>query len=194
MKLLLATTNQGKIREIKEMLKDLPLEIVDLTSLDLDIEVEEDAPTFAGNAIKKVLEYGKKTKLLTLADDSGLEIEALGGYPGVESARIAKTEPESLKRILDKMRSKKNKKACFRCVIAIYNPKDDRIRLFDGKVEGEIAEKISQGEDGFHFDKIFFTKKLDKCFADATMEEKNKISSRGEAVRKAKKYLKTLTV
>ncbi|MEM7173854.1 MAG: RdgB/HAM1 family non-canonical purine NTP pyrophosphatase [Bacteroidota bacterium] len=190
-KLLIATSSQGKIKEIASLLKSLPLQVASLaeSGLPKDFEVEEPATTFEGNAIIKAMTLGKRTGLLTLADDSGLEVEALDGRPGVYSKRFAPgTDTDRNQALLRLMQNKKNRHASFRTVIAIYNPQNDLVRICEGLCPGAITH-TPKGIHGFGYDPIFFSHTLHKTLAEATLEEKNKVSHRSKALKKASELL-----
>ncbi len=193
-KLLLATTNQGKIREFKTLLKDLPLNVLtigDIRSIPREITIEEGRVSFAQNARLKAQTYGELTGLLTLSDDSGLEINALDGQPGVKSKRFGRTNDERIKKVHQLLNNVpyEKKTARFRAVIAIYIPDSKEIILFEGKTEGIIIDE-SRGKNGFGYDPIFFSLELGKTFAQATAKEKNRVSHRARAIGKAKIFLR----
>ncbi len=193
-KLLIATRSAGKFPEIVAGLGDVPFEIInlnDVQELPQDFEVEEPASTFEGNAVIKAMTLGKMTGLLTLADDSGLEVDALGGRPGVYSARYAPgTDEDRNNKLLAELADvpDRDRSARFRCVIAIYDPETDKVRTCEGVYEGRI-EKEPKGENGFGYDPIFWSTELQKMSAEATLEEKNRVSHRGEAIGKARDIL-----
>ncbi len=190
-KLLIATYSKGKFREIEKILKGLPFEIVSLKEAGIDFEVEETGKTFKANAILKARTYGKLTGLLTLAEDAGLEVDALGGAPGVYSARYCPGTDEDRYRLLLKNLagvSTKKRTARFKAVVAIFDPKTGKIKTCQGVLEGRIATE-PKGKHGFGYDPTFYVPKLKKRTAELTTEEKNKISHRGKAWQKAKKLL-----
>ena len=193
-KLLIATRSKGKFPEITFALQGLPFEFLnlrDLSNAPENLEVEEPAMTFEGNAIIKAMSLGHKTGLLTLADDSGLEVDALGGQPGVLTARYASgTDQDRYQKLLDELKDVPDEKrtARFRCVVAIFDPESDKIRTCEGVYEGRIARE-PKGENGFGYDPIFFNTELNKTNAEMTLEEKNGVSHRGKALRAAKKLL-----
>jgi len=176
------------------VLAGLPFEFInlnDIPELPRGYEVEEPATTFEGNAIIKAMTLGKKTGLLTLADDSGLEVDALGGAPGVYSARYAPgSDEDRYNKLLQALSDVPGEKrtARFRCVIALYDPSSDRVRTCDGSVEGSMLTE-PRGTNGFGYDPIFFTTELQKTMAQATLEEKNTMSHRGRALQKARAIL-----
>jgi XTP/dITP diphosphohydrolase len=188
-KLVVATKNQGKAREVAEILQGKPYEIVTLDSYPDAPDVEENGATFIENAIIKAQAYAEYTGELTLADDSGLEVDALDGAPGVMSARYAPTTPERNAKLLDVMKDVPNDKrtARFRCAIAIADPQGD-IQTAEGKVEGVIAH-LEKGTQGFGYDPLFFIPEMGKTMAELDSEEKNAISHRGKALESAKELL-----
>jgi XTP/dITP diphosphohydrolase len=190
-KLLIATKNKGKFPEIIEKLNGLDFDFVSLNDFESVEEVEETAMTFEGNAIIKAVAYGSKTNCLTLADDSGLEIDALSGRPGVMSARYVEgSDEDRYKRILEEMKEVPDEEhtARFKCAIAIYDPKNQSTITFEGKVDGIILRE-PKGEQGFGYDPIFYIPEIGKTFAEISIDEKIKIDHRGRALEKAKKVL-----
>jgi XTP/dITP diphosphohydrolase len=198
-KIVVATGNPGKLAEIKQMLGG-EIEWVSLANFTGIPKVEEDGKTFAENARKKALGYAKATGLWTLADDSGLVVDALGGKPGVKSARFSWAKDKNRKAVdrknfekvlkLLKDIPKEKKTARFVCCLCLASP--DRVLIeTEGTLEGVIAEEPA-GENGFGYDPIFFVPKLNKTVAQLTSEEKNAISHRGNAIRKLKPLLNGL--
>jgi len=194
-KLLIATRSTGKFPEIVSELNGLPFEFLNLNNvseLPSNFEVEEPAATLEGNAIIKAMILGKKTGFLTLAEDAGLEVDALDGRPGVYTARYAPgTDKDRYRKLLGELQGVPEEKrtARFRAVIAIYNPENDKIRTCEGIYDGKIALE-PKGENGFGYDPVFYNVELGKTNAEMTMEEKNKVSHRGKALRKTKEILK----
>jgi len=193
--LLLATTNQGKLREFREMFSDLPLTLTTLDEQGIDLDVEETGVTFAENALLKARAYTRASGLLTLAEDSGLEIDALGGEPGVYSARWPDREipyPERFTRILQRMAGlpPKQRTARFRCMIALAGT-DGWHELVEGVQEGQIAN-TPRGEHGFGYDPIFLVPALGRTTAELLPEEKHRNSHRGRAARAAREVLMRL--
>lgn len=189
--LIIATRNKGKIMEIKEILSDIRFEIKSLNDIELDIDVEETGKTFTENAILKAKTIGEKTGLLTLSDDSGLEVDALGGRPGIMSARYCEgTDADRIVKLLKELMGipKEKRTARFRVVVAIYNPTTKNIQTFEGVSEGYITEKPI-GTNGFGYDPIFYNLNLGKTNAQASFEEKNRVSHRARALDKVKEYL-----
>jgi XTP/dITP diphosphohydrolase len=193
-KLLLATNNEGKVREYKSMLRDLPLELVSLAELGIKTEVDEIGGSLEENARLKAIAFARESRLLTLADDSGLEVDALGGEPGRLSARYAgegASDRDRVNYLLSRLKDvpEEKRSARFRCVIAIAQP-DGKVELCQGECEGVIALE-PRGNLGFGYDPIFYLPGLGKTMAELTLEEKNRISHRGRAVREAIKLLRS---
>lgn len=193
---MVATRNSHKIPEIIKELADLNMEIItlnDVTEIPPDFEVEENGKTFAENAIKKASVYGKMAKMLTLADDSGISVDYLNGEPGVYSARwIEGTQEDKNNKLLEKLKNvpKEKRTAHYTSFIAIFDPENESIKTCDGICEGIITtEPIGNG--GFGYDPIFFSLDLNKTMSEASMEEKNSVSHRGRALKKAKEILKS---
>jgi XTP/dITP diphosphohydrolase len=199
MKILIASTNPGKMRELAELL-DADVDWVGLRNFPNIPEIKEDGKTFAENAHKKATGYAKATGLWTIADDSGLVIDALDGAPGVNSARFS-GEKEPNRKLLDHKNMakvlkllegvpKEKRTARFVCHLCLASPEKILIET-EGRLEGFIAEK-EVGENGFGYDPIFFVPKLNKTVAQSTREEKNAISHRGNAIRKLRPQLDKL--
>ena len=189
-KILVATTNPGKLKEISEMLV-FNIEWLSLSDFPDTQEIEEDGKTFAENARKKALGYAKQTGIWTIADDSGLVVDALGGQPGVKSARFS-GEKEKNRKLLDHKNMQKvltllkdvpreKRTAKFVCCLCLASPQKVLVET-EGKLEGFIAEREA-GNNGFGYDPIFFVPALNKTVAQLSAEEKNSISHRGNAVR-----------
>jgi XTP/dITP diphosphohydrolase len=190
--LLLATTNPGKLREYREIFTELPLRLTTLAEQGIDLDVEETGATFAENALLKARAYAQASGLLTLADDSGLEIDALGGEPGVRSARWPTADtpyPERFKLIFERLAHlpPERRTARFRCVIALARP-DGWHEMVEGVAEGIIAD-APRGANGFGYDPIFYVPALGATTAELSPEEKHRISHRGRAVRAARDVL-----
>lgn len=184
--IILATNNKGKIKELEEILKDYKL--LSLKDANLDIEVEEDRETFEGNALKKAGEICKITNKICIADDSGLCIDALNGFPGVYTARFLgedATQDERNSYLLEKMRDKSKKERTAKVVtcIALVRPNGEE-KTYIGELNGYIAEE-KRGSNGFGFDEIFELEN-GKTLAELDKEDKNKISSRRLALEKLK--------
>jgi XTP/dITP diphosphohydrolase len=185
-RLLVASNNEGKVGEIRQLFKGLPYNIVSMKDIGLNIQVEEDQPDFAGNSLKKAKEVSNKTGEIVLADDSGLEVKALNGLPGVYSARFAgemASDRENNEKLLSLMTDipEKRRIARFRCVITIYYP-DGRYLQTEGTCPGIIGyEPVGNG--GFGYDPLFWPAGLNKSMAELTSEEKNIISHRAIAIK-----------
>jgi len=190
MKFVLATRNRGKIEEFKKLLSFPWLEIVGLDQISNIDPIKEDGKTFLENAIKKAKVVSKRSGLPAIADDSGLIVHALGGLPGVYSARFAgenASDMENNLKLLKEMEGIKDRKAEFVCVIAVALP-DGRIRTYEGRCEGIITTEPI-GDKGFGYDPVFYYPPLKKTFAQMSIDEKNRISHRAEAIQKLKKDL-----
>jgi XTP/dITP diphosphohydrolase len=180
---VLATRNPGKILEFKELLFGFPVEIKSLDAFGPIPAAMEDGQTFEENAYKKALFAAKVLGLPAIADDSGLVVPALGGDPGVRSARYAGNgadDMENMLKLLKVMEGVKNRKAAFECVIAVAVPRGPAL-IYEGKCEGEIAEALT-GDQGFGYDPVFFYPPSQKTFAQMSSEEKNLVSHRGKAM------------
>jgi len=188
-KILIATTNEHKFREMSYVLGTFPF--IDLLSLrDIKkkiLEPVEDKDTLAGNALLKAQYYAEKTGLTTIADDTGMFIDALGGWPGVVSARIADTDKERRELVLEKMKNKKNRDASFRCVLAFHDPAIQSSLLSFGECKGKILDHATGAS--FTYDPIFYVPVYSKTYSEMTMNEKNEISHRGKALIKIKYYI-----
>ncbi len=180
--IVLATRNQGKTREIRELLKGFPVEIKNLEDFGPIPEVEEDGETFDDNAYKKAAFAARVLGYPAIADDSGLEVEALGGKPGVRSARFAgenATDKENSEMLLREMKGKSNRAAAFKCVVSIAIPTGPAL-TYEGECHGTIIEE-PRGENGFGYDPLFFHGDFNKTFAEISMAEKSRVSHRGKA-------------
>jgi XTP/dITP diphosphohydrolase len=185
--LVLATRNPGKTREIRELLKHFPVRIKNLDDFGPTPDVEEDGLTFDENAFKKASFTAKILGLPALADDSGLEVEALDGAPGVHSARYAgpsATDEEKIAKLLQDMEGKTNRAAAFMCVISIAVPSGVAL-TYEGRCEGLIADAPA-GDNGFGYDPVFYYPPLKRTFAQLSSEEKNRVSHRGKALAELK--------
>jgi XTP/dITP diphosphohydrolase len=198
-KILVASTNPGKIAELRAML-DLDVEWVGLADFPNIKEIKEDSETFAENARKKATGYAKQTGLWTIADDSGLVVDSLGGLPGVTSARFSDAKEKNrtlldhknMAKVLKLLEGtpKEKKTARFVCCLCLASPQKILIET-EGRLEGFIVEK-EIGENGFGYDPIFFVPQLGKTVAQLSRKEKNTISHRGSAIRKLKPLLEHL--
>lgn len=187
-KLLLATTNKGKIGEYRYLFRDLPFEIVSPLQENIDIDVDEKYMTLEDNARQKALEYAKRSGIITVADDSGLEVDVLGGEPGVRSSRYAgegASDEDRVNFLLSKLEGVPPEKrtAHFKCVIAIADEKGIKATC-TGECHGTIIFE-PKGENGFGYDPIFFLPELNKTLAELDTETKNNLSHRANAAREA---------
>lgn len=187
-RIVIASNNQGKLEEIKQILKNY--ELLSLKDINCEIEVEEDQETFEGNAKKKAKEVALVSNLACIADDSGLCIEALDGWPGVHTARFLgenATNQEKNEAILEKMKNLKGekRKAKIKCIVAYYEKGEFIIGR--GEIEGRIAER-PRGKEGFGFDPIFELEN-GKTYAEISKEEKNAMSHRKRALENLEKQL-----
>ena len=200
-KIVAASTNPGKLKELRAML-DADVEWLSLGDFSDIVEVEEDGETFTDNARKKAMGYAKQTHLWTIADDSGLVIDALNGQPGVKSARYSGAKDDSrtlidhknIAKVLELLKgvTAEKRTARFVCHLCLASP-DEVLLEVEGVVEGVITDE-EIGSNGFGYDPIFFVPGLDKTIAQMQSDEKNAISHRGNAIRKLKpQLLKLLT-
>ena len=195
-KLLVATHNQGKVQEYRELLRCVPLELVSLDDLGINEDVEETGETFRENAWLKAHAYSALGGLLTLSDDSGLEVDALGGQPGIHSARYGgqacRSDEDRVSLLLSNMEGIPwpRRTARFRCVIALCQPGGIEVSLV-GSVAGMIQYK-PEGTEGFGYDPVFYLPSFDRTIAQLSMAEKNRISHRGDAAHKAVRTLTSL--
>lgn len=185
--LVIATRNKNKLREFKEILKDLQIEIKCLDDFGPTPEAIEDGETFDDNAYKKAIHTAKVLGLPAIADDSGLVVEALGGEPGVYSARYAgenATDDDNCNKLLAALKGVENRKAHFQCVLSIAVPSGPAL-TYEGQCNGVIIDD-KRGDNGFGYDPIFYFEEFGKSFAELTMDEKNKVSHRGKALAQVK--------
>jgi XTP/dITP diphosphohydrolase len=201
-KLLIATNNQGKLKEIRAILGDLEIELLSPADLDLELEVKEDGQTYAENATKKALAFSQASGLISMADDSGLEVDALDGAPGLHSKRYGPphtlppfsekkggaggglTDADRRAHLLKNLNGKPRPWAArFRATMAIASS-GRNVKLVEGICPGEIIPE-ERGTGGFGYDPIFLLEGSEKTMAELDMEEKNRLSHRGQAVRGA---------
>lgn len=194
MKLLVGTGNPGKVREFHELLDGLPVELVIPSEVGLDMEVEETGETLEKNALLKAQAYANASGILTLADDSGLFVDALGGEPGVRSARYgapdATADEDRVELLLSNMADVPDGKrdAAFRCVIVIAEPDEDTVRIAKGELRGIIGH-APRGTNGFGYDPIFIVPEYGKTVAELDSETKNALSHRGRAASVAREII-----
>ncbi len=191
MKLIFATHNKNKTKEVKSMMPS-HIELLSLDDINFHTEIEENATTLEGNALLKAKTIFEKTGINCFADDSGLLVDALNGAPGVYSARYAgsqKNDEDNMQKLLHELKDKTNRKAHFKTVMALII--DGKEYLFEGRIEGKIiSEKL--GTNGFGYDPIFVPDGYNETFAQLDAETKNKISHRARALQKMLEFLKTL--
>jgi len=192
MKILLATNNKHKVYEIKNILNLDNLELLTLNDLNLNVEVEEDKDTLNGNALKKAEEIYKISQLPTLADDTGLFVDALNGEPGVYSSRYSgenATYESNCKKLLLNLNDvpDSNRNAHFKTIVCYYIS-ENKYFFFEGIMNGKIISE-NRGNNGFGYDPVFVPDGFDKTYAEMTDEEKNSVSHRGKAFEKVKKFL-----
>jgi len=190
-KLVFATNNDHKLRELKEILSS-EFELLSLNDIGCTDDIPETGTTLEVNAAQKSFYIWDKYGINCFADDTGLEIEALGNEPGVYSARYAgegRNATDNILKVLEKLKNEINRKARFRCVISLII--DGKERQFEGVVEGKIL-KEKQGAAGFGYDPIFMPDGFSQSFAEMSADEKNKVSHRGRAVKKLVDYLKNI--
>ncbi len=191
---VLATRNKDKIREIKQILRGLNIDVLTLDQFPDVPEVIEDGETIEANALKKAKAVSDATQLVTLADDTGLEVDYLNGQPGVYSSRFAgerATYDDNCKKLLGLMKGVANEQrtARFRCVMAIVGPGIEK--LVERTCEGFIINK-KRGKQGFGYDPVFYVPDYDQTFAEMSLTLKNKISHRGRALKQARKILQQM--
>jgi XTP/dITP diphosphohydrolase len=194
-KLLIATNNKGKVKELQDLLKDTGLELVTPAEINLDLEVEEDGATYAENAAKKARAFAHASGLISLADDSGLEVDALDGAPGLYSARYhpkpGANDADRRAYLLENLAGKPRPwTAHFHATIAIAVPEQE-VQVVDGNCYGEIIPE-ERGTGGFGYDPIFLLSELNKTMAELEMDEKNRFSHRAKAVMNAIPVLKKI--
>ncbi len=194
-KLVIATNNWGKVEEIKELLRDLPVEVLTLKDFPGLTMPEESCSTFSGNAARKAEAVASFSGEVALADDSGLEVEALNGRPGVHSARYAGengNREANNRKLLEELKGipPEKRNAAFKCAIAIALP-EGKTRIIEEDCPGKIVE-TPLGEGGFGYDPLFYYEPLEATFAQISREEKNRVSHRGKALRRTRKMLEAL--
>ena len=194
MKLLLATRNRDKVVEMQHALEGTDWQVITLSDIVGAPDVEEDGATFCDNALKKARSAARVSRLWTLAEDSGLEIDALGGEPGVKSARYAgegASDADRVRKVLGHLTSVpvERRTARFRCVMCIIDPADQE-NCFEGCCEGRIAND-ARGSSGFGYDPIFMPDGYDKTFAELGLGVKSKISHRARAMQQVLAFLRS---
>lgn len=198
MKLILATKNKGKVNELRELLKESSTEVISLADFPDIVMPPEDAPDFEGNALIKARHVAKEAGLWAVSDDSGLNVDALDGRPGVMSARYGgadATDEDNYMKLLEELKdvSGKDRSAHFTCVVAFVDPTspaNDGEMTFEGRLDGEITT-APRGDSGFGYDPIFVPRRTNKTLAEMTKEEKNAISHRGQSVSGFARWLRS---
>lgn len=191
-KLLIATNNSGKLIEFQDLLEGFPFELVTPSSIGLDLDVPETGETYAENARLKANSFAKASNLTSLADDTGLEVDALNGQPGLHSRRFVPgkdaTDADRRAYLLHRLQGYPRPWAArFRCVVAVALP-DGTVQTAEGVCPGEIIPE-ERGENGFGYDPVFLLTDIRKTMAELTMEEKNRLSHRARAVQAARPFL-----
>lgn len=194
-KLVIATTNQGKLKEFKKLLASLGVQVFSIVDFPGIGEIIEDGETFRDNALIKARIVSEKTGLVSLADDSGLEVDFLEGQPGVNSARfsgVPTDDTRNNRKLLELLGDLplEQRTARFKCAIAIVTP-DKKEDVVEGVCEGLILKEL-RGEGGFGYDPLFYLSKYNQTFAQLDIEIKNKISHRGQATKKAMEMLRVI--
>jgi XTP/dITP diphosphohydrolase len=199
MDIVLATRNKKKVEEIRRITADLPINVLSLDDFPLCPETVEDRDSFEGNAVKKAVEVAQCTGKNALADDSGLAVDALGGAPGVYSARYdqeAKSgnDPKNYLKLLNDLKNipAEERTAQFVCCLALAYP-DGRTRTFFGHARGRIGYE-PRGKKGFGYDPVFLPEGFDRTFAEMTAEEKDSLSHRGKAIEKLAEFLHSFSL
>jgi len=192
MKIVFASGNLGKVREIREMLSCIKIELVSLKDYPDIPEIVEDGKTFLENALKKARTVSERTGQAVLADDSGLQVDALGGEPGIYSARYAgegASDDDNINLLLEKLKEVPPEKrtASFCCVLVLYNT-DGTYESFESRWPGRIIDD-RRGDNGFGYDPVFYVPELNKTAAELPPEIKNRISHRGQSFLKLKQSL-----
>jgi XTP/dITP diphosphohydrolase len=189
---IIATANRGKFEEIKSILLREFDRLYSLKDLDGGVDVEEDSPLYLENALKKARKIGDRFCMDTIADDSGLEVKALGGRPGVHSARYGKDDNDRIDRLLAELEGVpwEQRGAIFKAYLALYIPGKERGYVFYGHLKGIIGFE-RRGAKGFGYDPIFYIPGLDRYVAELTMDEKNRLSHRGKALYALNNFLNT---
>jgi len=192
MRLLIATTNPGKVREYRALFAGLDLDLVGLKDVGIEVDVEETGDTYAANAELKARAYAKLSSLMTVADDSGLEVAVLNGRPGVHSARYAPDSPARIQKLLGEMIDVPDDRraAHFQCVIALATP-DGSITTTAGSCDGVIAHE-ARGTNGFGFDPVFYMPEHSATMAELPEDFKNQISHRAHAAQKMRAILASI--
>ena len=192
MRLLIATTNAGKVREYQELFAGIGCELVGLPEVGITQDIAETGATYEENAVLKARAYAALSGSVTLADDSGLEVDALNGRPGVHSARYAPDSPARIRRLLTELEGvpKNERNARFQCVLALAQP-DGQLAVTMGACEGEIATE-ARGSNGFGYDPVFYLPEFGATMAELSQDIKNTISHRARAAQKMRPILERM--
>ncbi len=187
---IIATENAGKFKEIKTLLGDTFEQYYSLKDFPEKVIVAEDQPLYVANALKKARKVGDRFGIATLADDSGLEVDALQGRPGVYSSRYGKNDDDRITKLLGELQGVpfEQRKAIFKSYVVLYIPERERCYVFYGNLEGYIGLE-RHGTGGFGYDPVFYVPQLNKYIAELNMAEKNALSHRGKAVLAMKNFL-----
>jgi len=188
--IIIATENTGKLEEIKSLLGDTFDKFYCLKDFEEKISIDEDSPLYVANALKKARKVGDRFGIPTLADDSGLEVEALQGRPGVYSSRYGKNDDERIARLLAELKDVpwKQRMAAFKAYLVFYMPEQERCYLFYGELRGYIGFE-KHGVKGFGYDPLFYVPECNQYLAEMEMGEKNALSHRGKALLALKDFL-----
>jgi XTP/dITP diphosphohydrolase len=188
--IVIATGNKGKFGEIAHYLAGIGEGLLSLADLDASFAVAEDRPTYLENAWKKARKIGNRFGMKTLADDSGLEVKALNGAPGIHSSRYGATDAQRVERLLGALEGvqQKDRGAAFKAYLVYYLPDVEQTFVFYGSVKGYIGFE-KRGETGFGFDPVFMLPGLEKSLSELSMEEKNRVSHRGQALAAFRAFL-----
>ncbi len=191
--IIVATRNEGKMNEFRQALKDLFEKIYFLPELPFFDDLKEDETSYVSNAMKKARKVGERFGIPSIADDSGLEVDFLGGRPGVTSSRYGKNDEERIGRLLTELEGLPwdERTAKFRAYLALYLPEPERYYVFYGDLKGIIGFE-KRGEYGFGFDPVFFVPSIGKYLSELDTHEKNRISHRGKALMALKEFLRSL--
>ncbi|HVN96921.1 MAG TPA: RdgB/HAM1 family non-canonical purine NTP pyrophosphatase [Syntrophorhabdaceae bacterium] len=189
---IIATENRGKFQEIKSLLGDIFETLYSLNDFPEKVFVDEDSPVYVANALKKARKVGDRFGMATLADDSGLEVEALQNRPGVYSSRYGKNDDERQTRLLSELKATpfERRKAVFKSYVVFYMPERERCYVFYGDLKGYIGFE-RHGTGGFGFDPVFYLPERNKYLAELSLEEKNALSHRGKALLALRNFLNT---
>ncbi len=191
--IILATSNQGKVKEFQELLSPLGYQVISLKEAGIVSNPIEDGTTYRENSFIKARDASLKTSLPVLADDSGIEIEAMDNKPGIHTARYAKENggfPAVFEKVFANLKGQSNRKAAFHCCLCLIPGKEEDPLYFEGVCPGEILYE-AKGNQGFGYDPIFHSYEADEDFGTASEETKNRYSHRGKAAQKLKEYLLT---